>query len=139
MNKYGEALKERRQVNNMSLIDLEKATGISNQNLSRWENGVIPRVDFCVQLAQYYGISVDELIGISDYNDTPKEKNLTLQPKNTLSTFDNEFKEILTDNNFIQTAKLFKSITPELRALTLGYIIGLLQSNNVNTQQILDY
>ena len=60
----GETLKEHRKANNLSLLQLEKATGISNQNLSRWENNkIIPGIDFCIILAEYYGITLDELVG----------------------------------------------------------------------------
>ncbi len=64
MKNYGEILKEHRKNAGKSLLDIEKATGISNQNLSRWEQGkVLPNIDFCVQLADYYGITLDELVG----------------------------------------------------------------------------
>jgi len=64
MLNYGEALKYQREVNGKSLLDLQKATGISNQNLSRWERGeVLPNIDFCVRLADFYGITLDELVG----------------------------------------------------------------------------
>lgn len=65
---YGEEIKQHRIKNNLSLLDLEKATGISNQNLSRWERGkALPSIDFCVKLADFYGITVDELIGRDAY------------------------------------------------------------------------
>ena len=52
MKNYGKILKELRQANGKSLLDIEKATGISNQNLSRWERGeVIPSIAFCEILA----------------------------------------------------------------------------------------
>lgn len=61
---YGNQLKIHRKSRNLSLLDLEKATKISNQNLSRWErNLILPNIDFCVRLADFYGITVDELIG----------------------------------------------------------------------------
>ena len=64
MRNYGEVLKEHRIASGKSLNDIEKATGISNQNLSRWERGeVLPNIDFCIRLADYYGISLDELVG----------------------------------------------------------------------------
>ncbi len=64
MKNYGEILKEHRKALGKSLLDVERATGISNQNLSRWEQGkVLPNIDFCVQLADYYGITLDELVG----------------------------------------------------------------------------
>jgi transcriptional regulator with XRE-family HTH domain len=37
---------------------------ISHQNISRWESGqVLPSIDFCVKLADFYGITLDELVG----------------------------------------------------------------------------
>ena len=60
----GEELKNHRLQRDLSLCELAEKTGISNQNLSRWERDlVIPGIDFCVKLADFYGISIDELIG----------------------------------------------------------------------------
>jgi len=65
MANYGEALRRQRLVMGKTLLDVEKATGISNQNLSRWERGeVLPNIDFCVKLAKYYGITLEELIDV---------------------------------------------------------------------------
>ena len=135
----GESLKEARLSRNLSLNQLERLTGISNQNLCRWENGVIPGVNFCIQLAQFYGITVDELIGLSDYQTTLPTQPAPKKSSKDLSSFDNEYAEIISDNNFIQIAKLYKAIPSELRALALGYIIGILQNNGVNTKSILGY
>ncbi len=64
MRNYGEILKEHRKANGLSLLDVEKATGISNQNLSRWEKGrVIPSIAFCEILADFYCVTLDELVG----------------------------------------------------------------------------
>ncbi len=64
MKNYGEAIKEQRVVRGLTLKQLEKETGITNASLSRWENGkMIPSIDCCVKLADFYGITVDELIG----------------------------------------------------------------------------
>lgn len=64
MTNYGEEIKYQRVKRNKTLKDIEEATGISNANLSRWERGIVlPSIDFCVILADYYGISIDELIG----------------------------------------------------------------------------
>ncbi len=77
MLNYGQALKYQREINKKTLLQVEKETGISNANLSRWENNkILPNIDFCVQLADYYGITLDELVG-RDYGreDKPKIKN----------------------------------------------------------------
>ena len=68
MRTYGEILKDIRLSKGKTLIDVEKATGISNANLSRWEcDKNLPNIDFCVKLADYYGVTLDELVG-RDYN-----------------------------------------------------------------------
>jgi len=61
---YGEALKEIRMLQGKTLLQVEKDTGINNANLSRWESGkVLPNIDFCVKLANYYCVTLDELVG----------------------------------------------------------------------------
>lgn len=70
MLNYGEALRYQREQKGISQLDLSKKIGTSHQNINRWERGtVLPNIDFCVKLADYYGISVDELIGRDTRND----------------------------------------------------------------------
>lgn len=60
----GEILKEYRIERGKTLLEVERETGISNENLSRWERGKsVPSLDFCIKLADYYEITIDELIG----------------------------------------------------------------------------
>ena len=64
MLNYGEALKIQRELAGISQLELSKKIGTSHQNINRWEKGeVLPNIDFCVKLADFYGITVDELIG----------------------------------------------------------------------------
>ena len=68
MLNYGEAFKYQREVRGYSIAKLSKVLGISHQNIGRWEKGsVVPSIDFCVKLADFYGITVDELIGRDAY------------------------------------------------------------------------
>ncbi|MBD5101043.1 MAG: helix-turn-helix transcriptional regulator [Clostridiales bacterium] len=61
---YGEALRQQRQIGGYTQEQVSKATGIVQPNLSAWENNVnVPNVDACVILADFYGISLDELVG----------------------------------------------------------------------------
>ena len=67
MKNYGEILKEQRLIRNLTLLEVEKQTGINNGNLSRWErNEVLPNIESCIKLADFYGITLDELLGVSD-------------------------------------------------------------------------
>lgn len=67
MKNYGEILKEHRLVRGLTLKDIEYRTNINNGSLSRWErNEVLPSVESCIQLANFYGITIDELLGLED-------------------------------------------------------------------------
>lgn len=64
MLNYGEALKHQRESRNLSQTQLAQATGLRQQMISHWEaNKGLPNIDFCVRLAEYYDISLDELVG----------------------------------------------------------------------------
>lgn len=61
---FGEALKYAREEKGLSQLELSEKTGISHQNISRWESGqVLPNIEFCVRLADFYEISLDDLVG----------------------------------------------------------------------------
>ncbi len=142
MQNFGTFLKDHRLERGYTLQYVQEKTGISNQNLSRWENDkAIPGIDFCMQLAKFYGCTLDELVGLYD-NDTGEYENNNSSPTKIPShaiTFAKDFGDILTDKNYIEMSKLYKAITPELRALILGYAIGILQRNNVDTVKIIGY
>lgn len=64
MKNYGAEIKSHRENLGISQLELSKKTGISHQNINRWESGkTIPNIDFCVKLADFFGISLDELVG----------------------------------------------------------------------------
>ena len=64
MRPYGDDLKYQREKIEYSQSRLAKETGISQVNISYWENNKrIPSVGFCEILADFYGITIDELVG----------------------------------------------------------------------------
>ncbi len=138
--KYNESLKEIRLEKGFSMLDVEKATGIANQNISRWESGqTIPGINFCIQLAELYDVSLDELVGLTNTAEPKNNYTPAIKPSSEIAEYISEYSDIMKDNNFKNVSKLFKEITPELRALALGYIVGILQKNGVNTKKILGY
>ena len=63
MKNIGNAMRAQRLLSNKTLLQVEKDTGISNASISRWETGkVIPNVEECIILAEYYGVNLDELL-----------------------------------------------------------------------------
>ena len=68
MSKISEALKYQRETANLSQSSLAKETGISQQKISYYESGKhVPSIDDCILLAEFYGISLDELVGRKDF------------------------------------------------------------------------
>lgn len=60
----GKSLKFHREYARLTQAELAKKCGLSQQSISRWENNAnaITAAD-CIILAQFYGISIDYLIG----------------------------------------------------------------------------
>lgn len=73
---YGNELKARRKEHGFTQKQVAKATGIVQPNLSAWENNLYsPNIDFCVKLADFYGITLDELIGRDmHYTEEPRQQ-----------------------------------------------------------------
>ncbi|MDE7209102.1 MAG: helix-turn-helix domain-containing protein [Clostridia bacterium] len=63
MNKLGKALKYHRKINRLSQKELGELVGVSANVVSRWEVGDnLPSIYILIALADYYEISLDELI-----------------------------------------------------------------------------
>ena len=137
---YGKEIKEARKIHGSTQKQVSAATNLPQNTISWIElDKGIPNIQQCVLLANFYKCSLEELLGLSD---TPQNENTSqLSPKgnNKQISFIKEFASIIDDDNYINMSKLYKNITPTLRALTLGYIVGLLQNNGVDTKEILGY
>ncbi len=67
MNYIGEKIKELRRKHNMTQEKLAEYLCVSYQAISKWENGVsCPDVYMIAPLARLFGISTDELLGVSN-------------------------------------------------------------------------
>ena len=69
-NLFGIYLKRLREQKGVSLLDVEKATGISNAYLSQLETGSrkrLPTSDRLRQLANYYNVSMQEILAKAGY------------------------------------------------------------------------
>ena len=59
-----DAIREQRKLRGITQVDLAKETGIPQSTISAWEKGInIPNVADCIKLADFYGITIDELVG----------------------------------------------------------------------------
>ncbi|MCD8040569.1 MAG: helix-turn-helix domain-containing protein [Clostridia bacterium] len=65
--KFGDRIKELRTANNLSQMELAKATGISQSAIAKWELGKTePTASAIVTLANYFNETTDYILGLSD-------------------------------------------------------------------------
>ena len=68
-NKFKDNLKELRLERKLGQVELSKAIGVSKGIISLWENGQRePNMYSLIALAQFFQISIDELVGLDTYN-----------------------------------------------------------------------
>jgi transcriptional regulator with XRE-family HTH domain len=57
------ALIEARKAAGLNQEDVEKQIGVTQASLSNWEAGACPSLPYALQMARFYGRSVEELFG----------------------------------------------------------------------------
>lgn len=93
---FGRFLKQLREEKGVSLVDVEKALGISNAYLSQLETGTrrrLPSPERLRLLADYYNVSVEELLEAAGYLEKEDIKE-TYEQK-----IEKSFKHIINDPN----------------------------------------
>lgn len=64
-----------RSARNLSAEEVAKTLGITNSQLSQYENGrLLPSLDKLISFCHYYGCSVDFLLGEDEFNVSPKDE-----------------------------------------------------------------
>ncbi len=66
--KFAKRLKELRKWENISQVQLAKATGINPRQISKYEkNQTEPTISALIAIAKYFGETTDYLLGLSDF------------------------------------------------------------------------
>lgn len=66
--KFTERLKELRTEKDINQVELSAEIGVSKGIISLWESGLRePGMYSLIQLAKFFDVSIDYLVGISDY------------------------------------------------------------------------
>lgn len=74
--KIGRFLKELRKEKQLTQEALSEILGVSGRSISRWENGVsMPDLDLVIELANYYDVSIDEILDGERNNEMIDKKN----------------------------------------------------------------
>lgn len=67
-NNFGKTIKELRTQQKLSQRQLGEKLDVCNQTVSFWESGQRePDLDTLVKISEYFGVTVDYLLGKSDY------------------------------------------------------------------------
>lgn len=99
---FGDRIKKLREENNISQLELSEVLGISQQALSKWENGKTqPDNDSLIKLANFFRVSIDYLLGISESKKVDKP-------------YDNELEKVLFSKA--------KDLTDEEKKAVIGVI-----------------
>lgn len=65
---FSKRLKELRVSKNLTLEELGEQVNAAKQTVGHWETGYrIPTIDVVMKLANYYGVSLDYLLGATDF------------------------------------------------------------------------
>lgn len=127
-------IKKYMKTNKITYSKLAEMTGLSVSTITKIFGGFAkyPRVDTME--------AIEKALGFRGDNTCEQSNQLSKRPEYLLSEkFSSEYADLLKDKHFIDTAKLYNAITPEYRALCLGYIAGLLQKHGIDTGRILGY
>ena len=67
-NKFKVRLRDLREEKGVGQVELAQALGVSKGIISLWENGLRePKMSALIAIAEYFGISIDYLVGLKDF------------------------------------------------------------------------
>ena len=73
---FKKRVKELREKRNMSMEQLAKELNVTKSRVNMWENnGTIPRNDVLLQLAKFFEVSTDYLLGNDDVSELSKSNS----------------------------------------------------------------
>lgn len=87
MNLYiGENLKRQRKLRELTQEQLADILGVSFQSVSKWERGEgYPDIELLPTIAEYFGITTDELMGMKEIRDNTDAEKIFAQAKENMS------------------------------------------------------
>ena len=67
MKIFAERLRQLRITHKLSMKQLATALNVTDAAISNWENNINePKISYLIEVAKYFGVSADYLIGIED-------------------------------------------------------------------------
>lgn len=124
-------LKRLRKDRKIKQTELAKVIDVTPQAYSRYELGQRELgYDMLCKLADYYGVSVDYLIGHAS-------NPLADRPMSDVAeNFIREYEELFSDETFRNYARLYKLMDARQRIFVLGMIVGWLKDQGVTINNL---
>lgn len=134
--------------NKVDKTALEQACGFSQNSLNKWRKS-FPSADKVVKVAQFFNVSTDYLLGLTDERRPLSSASEAAQPSKAVAKratteiterFVGEFGELISDPTFCDLAKLYKAVNEvRLRAQILTVVVAYLNRNGIRTESIVGY
>lgn len=101
---------------------LERDARLPISTVTKWkQNAFKPSGDAVVKIAQYYNVSTDYLFCLTDDPTPPKTDIAEQQNAFIFSTFG----ALVSENRFLNIAKMYKSLPDEKREKIYSYIVSV--------------
>ena len=121
---------------------LEKECGFSQNSINKWKNST-PSVDRIIKVANYFNISTDYLLGLTDESNTfsvnaNTSTELIKRPKYTVSDkFMEDYTNLLNDKHFANIAKVYNEFDESYKIQVYTYIVALATQVGLNVANII--
>ena len=64
---FGDQIKNLRMTKCLNQVEMAKILGVTKQSVSNWENeNIMPSVDMLIKLSQFFNVSTDYLLGLTE-------------------------------------------------------------------------
>lgn len=134
------------QNNNLNAHQLEVTVGLPNASIQSWVKGkkrkngemaeTMPSTDSITKLARYFNVSADYLLCLTGEPKPLENHEVGEISDNTLTVF-GEISDLLAEQRFVDSAKLYRAFPDEKKERVYAYIFGIATGLGLNVQQIL--
>lgn len=130
MNSIGNRIKDLRKKQDLTQEELAEQLNISSQAVSKWENGIcLPDISQIIPLVKIFGITSDELLGISDESENEAVDALIKECKDYIK--DGYFKDKMLEVHNRCNEMLDKyPNNMRLLSYTVSHIVNMITDND---------
>lgn len=117
---------------------LEQQCGFSQNSLNKWRKS-FPSADKIIKVARFFNVSADYLLGLTDERRPLecREVGQVASPATSVPAVFGEMTDLLSEQRFINTAKIYHELPDEMRERAYMLIYGIAVGIGLNVDNIL--